>query len=115
MASDSDVEDFPVDVLDYEENVKRVEQEGLHAEEVARPYIRRMKLQKCSPTHGRASIAACCKHVLGHGSGGHLEPQPCQLSLYSLLAPKAVFHGHSSDEHLKLLGNCTTARRWRHP
>ena len=35
MTSDSDVEDFPVDVLDYEENVKRVEQEGLDAEEVA--------------------------------------------------------------------------------
>jgi hypothetical protein len=25
MASDSDVEDFPVDVLDYEEDVKRFE------------------------------------------------------------------------------------------
>jgi len=115
VASDSNVEDFPVDVLDYEENVKRVEQEGLHAEEVAGPYVRRMKLQKCSPTHGRASIVACCTHVLGHGSGRHLEPQPCQLSLYSLLAPKTVFHGHSSDEHLKLLGNWTTAGAWPHP
>jgi hypothetical protein len=32
VGSDSDVEDFPVDVLDYEENVKRVEKEGLDAE-----------------------------------------------------------------------------------
>ena len=37
MASDSDVEDFPVDVLDHKENVKRVEQEGLDAEGVGRP------------------------------------------------------------------------------
>jgi hypothetical protein len=44
MASDSDVKDFPVDVLDYEENVKRVEQEGLDAKEVASPYVRGMKL-----------------------------------------------------------------------
>jgi hypothetical protein len=35
VASDRDVEDFTVDVLDYEESVKRVEQEGLDAEEVA--------------------------------------------------------------------------------
>jgi hypothetical protein len=53
MARDSEVEDFPVDVLDDEENVKRVEQEGLDAEEVAGPYVRRMKLQKCLPTQGR--------------------------------------------------------------
>jgi len=112
MASDSDGEDFPVDVLDYEEDVKRFEHKGLDAEEIAGPYVRCMKLQKCSPTHGRASIAARCTHVLGHGSGGHLEPQPCQLSLYSLLTPKSVFHGHSSDENLKLLGNCTTASPW---
>ena len=54
------MEDFPVNVLDYEENVKRVEREGLHTEEVAGPYVRRMKLQKCSPTHRRPSIVACC-------------------------------------------------------
>ena len=76
MASGSDVEDFPVDVLDYEENVKRVEQEGLHAEEVGGPNVRRMKLQKCSPTQRRASIVACGTHVFGHGSGGQLEPRP---------------------------------------
>jgi hypothetical protein len=115
VSRDSDVEDFPVDVLDYEENVKRVEQEGLHAEEVAGPYVRRMKLQKCSPTRARAAIVACCVHVLGHGSGGQLEPQPCQLSLYSLLVSKSVFHGHSSDEHPKLWGNWTTAGPWPHP
>jgi hypothetical protein len=39
VPSDSDVEDFPVDVLDDEENVKRVEQKGLDAEEVAGPYV----------------------------------------------------------------------------
>ena len=32
MASDSDVEYFPVDVLDYEEDVKRLEQKCLDAE-----------------------------------------------------------------------------------
>jgi hypothetical protein len=41
--------------------------------------------------------------------------EPCQLSLYSFLTPKLVFHGHSSDENLKLLGNCTTASPWPHP
>jgi hypothetical protein len=35
VTSDSDVEELPVDVPDYEENVKRVEQESLDAEEVA--------------------------------------------------------------------------------
>ena len=35
MASDGDVEDFPVGVLDHEEDVKRFEQKGLDAEEVA--------------------------------------------------------------------------------
>src|SRR5215469_5212571 len=108
VASDGDVEDFPVDVQEYEENVKRVEQEGLDAEEVAGPYVRRMKLQKCSPTHGRASIVACCAHVLGHGSGGHLEPQLCQLCLYSLLAPQTIVHSHASDESMKLTRNGRT-------
>jgi len=71
MASDSDVEYFPVDVLDYEEDVKRLEQKCLDAEEVAGPYVRCMKPQKCSPTHGGAPIVAYCAHVLGDGSGGH--------------------------------------------
>jgi hypothetical protein len=68
VASDSDVEDFPIDVLNHEEDVKRFEQEGLDAEEVAGPYVRCVKFQKCSPTHGRASIVVCRTHVLGHGS-----------------------------------------------
>jgi hypothetical protein len=39
VASDGDVEDFPVDVLDHEEDVKRFEQKGLDAEEAAGPYV----------------------------------------------------------------------------
>lgn len=31
-----------------------------------------MPLQKCSPTHGKASIVACYTDVLGHGSGERL-------------------------------------------
>jgi hypothetical protein len=36
QASDGDVEDFPVDVLDHEEDVKRFEQKALDAEEAGR-------------------------------------------------------------------------------
>jgi hypothetical protein len=35
VASDSDVEDFPVDVLDQEDDVKRFEQKALDAEKKA--------------------------------------------------------------------------------
>ena len=37
VVSDSGVEDFPVDVLDHEEDVKRFEQKGLDAGEG--PYV----------------------------------------------------------------------------
>jgi hypothetical protein len=44
-----------------------------------------------------------------------LNPNFASSALYSFLTPKLVFRGHSSDENLKLLGNCTTASPWPHP
>jgi hypothetical protein len=45
------VQDFSVDVLNHKEDVQRLEQDCLDAEEIGRAYARFMALQEFSPTH----------------------------------------------------------------
>src|SRR5215469_17369071 len=53
-------------------------------------------------------------HVLGNGSGRHLESEPRQLGLDPSLIPQDVLRGHASDEQSELFADrAPPAISWR--
>ena len=67
------VQDFPVNVPDYKEDIERLKQYCLDTEEIASPYARLMPLQEFAPTRGWFSAAPI--HILCDCPRRNSKPQ----------------------------------------
>src|ERR1700730_8062500 len=81
-----DVENFPVGVINNEEDIKRLKEDRPYAEEVAGPNRRRVLLEERAPTRRRLPIPRTT-HILSNAPRRDPETKPCQLRLDPPLTP----------------------------
>jgi hypothetical protein len=84
----SNVQDFPVNVPDYKEDIQRLKQYCLDTEEIAGPHARLMPLQEFAPTRGWPSTAPI--HILRDCSRRNRKPPASIAQLVSAFDPKPI-------------------------
>ena len=97
MTCHAGVENFPARMMDYEEHIERLEEDRLHAEEVAGPYGRSVLLEERAPAWIRLPVPGTA-HVFCDATGRHFEAEYRQLRLDPALAPEAVLGGQAPNE-----------------